>query len=122
MPIKAIELKGLQAVLELSKITSVRVSKRFIHLDELEDGSWRLTYNPNQIPDLELLQGITLEKGRCVLEGIEQQLDLKVVAINTTMNLIHFDEGNNGKWKLLYNSERFPEFGKLTCLEVIREN
>lgn len=48
---RAIEIEGTEHVLELSKATAVRTSKRMIHLDELSDGTWRLIYNGEMIPD-----------------------------------------------------------------------
>ena len=48
---RAIKINGLDMTLELSKATAVRTSKQMIHLDQLPDGSWRLIYNENLIPD-----------------------------------------------------------------------
>jgi hypothetical protein len=48
---RAIELVGTDIVLELSKVTAVRTQQRMIHLDQLQDGSWRLIYNGEHIPD-----------------------------------------------------------------------
>jgi hypothetical protein len=48
---RAIKLTGTDLVLELSKVTAVKTSQRMIHLDELPDGTWRLIFNGNMIPD-----------------------------------------------------------------------
>jgi hypothetical protein len=48
---RAIEIEGTGIVLELSKATEVKTSKQMIHLDQLDDGTWRLIYNGNLIPD-----------------------------------------------------------------------
>lgn len=48
---RAIELIGTSLVLELSKVTAVRTKQRMIHLDELSDGTWRMIYNGEHIPD-----------------------------------------------------------------------
>jgi len=48
---RAIEIEGTDIVLELSKATAVRTDKQMIHLDQLNDGTWRLIYNGNLIPD-----------------------------------------------------------------------
>lgn len=37
--------------LEISKATTVKSSKDFIHLDKLNDGTWRLIWSENLIPD-----------------------------------------------------------------------
>ncbi len=48
---RAIQIEGTDITLELSKATAVRTDKNMIHLDELADGTWRLIYNGNLIPD-----------------------------------------------------------------------
>lgn len=48
---RAIELVGTNIVLELSKVTAVRTKQRMLHLDELADGTWRMIYNGEHIPD-----------------------------------------------------------------------
>jgi hypothetical protein len=48
---RTIFIDGLNMELELSKVASVKTDKKMIHLDELKDGTWRLIYNGNMIPD-----------------------------------------------------------------------
>jgi hypothetical protein len=48
---RAIEIEGLDEILELSKATAIRTDKQMIHLDKMDDGTWRLIYNSNLIPD-----------------------------------------------------------------------
>lgn len=48
---RAIELVGTDIILELSKVTAVKTKQRMIHLDELTDGTWRMIYNGEHIPD-----------------------------------------------------------------------
>ena len=57
---RAIELTGTDIVLELSKATSVKTDTNMIHLDQLPDGTWRLIYNKNLIPDFSLIQALTI--------------------------------------------------------------
>lgn len=57
---RAIELVGTNVVLELSKATSVKTNKGMIHLDELDDGTWRLIYNGNIIPDFSLIESFKI--------------------------------------------------------------
>lgn len=57
---RAIELVGTDNVLELSKVTAVRTRNRMIHLDELPDGTWRLIYNGDMIPDFSLMTGLKI--------------------------------------------------------------
>ena len=37
--------------LVLSKATSINSSQQMINLDQMKDGTWRLIYNENLIPD-----------------------------------------------------------------------
>lgn len=48
---RAIEIVGTDIILELSKVTAVRTKQRMLHLDELPDGTWRMIYNGEYIPD-----------------------------------------------------------------------
>ena len=48
---RAIEVEGTDEVLILSKATAVKTKQNMIHLDQLPDGTWRLIYNGNMIPD-----------------------------------------------------------------------
>lgn len=57
---RAIRLEGLDQVLELSKATAAKTSKNMIHFDQLEDGTWRLIYNANMIPDFTKLLAFTI--------------------------------------------------------------
>jgi hypothetical protein len=57
---RAILLEGIDVELELSKVTAVRTSKQMIHLDELNDGTWRLIYNSNLIPDITKIEGFKI--------------------------------------------------------------
>ena len=53
---RAIELVGTGMVLELSKATSVKTDSNMIHFDQLPDGTWRLIYNKNLIPDFSQIE------------------------------------------------------------------
>lgn len=57
---RAIGLQGTDLVLELSKVTAVKTSQRMIHLDELPDGTWRLIYNGNHIPDFSKIESLVM--------------------------------------------------------------
>jgi hypothetical protein len=57
---RSILLEGIDVELELSKVTAVRTSKQMIHLDQLNDGTWRLIYNSNLIPDITKIEGFTI--------------------------------------------------------------
>jgi hypothetical protein len=57
---RAIKIEGTGEELELSKATAVRTTKRMIHLDELPDGTWRLIYNGNMIPDFTKVESLRI--------------------------------------------------------------
>lgn len=57
---RSIKLVGLDQELVLSKATAVKTDKNMIHLDQLPDGTWRLIYNANMIPDFTQLQSLTV--------------------------------------------------------------
>ena len=57
---RAIELEGINQVLELSKVTAVKTKNNMIHLDQLEDGTWRLIYNGNMIPDFSVIKSFKI--------------------------------------------------------------
>lgn len=57
---RAITLDGLDQELILSKATAIKTDKNMIHLDQLPDGTWRLIYNANMIPDFTKLTSLTI--------------------------------------------------------------
>lgn len=57
---RAIELTGTDLVLELSKVTAVKTNTNMIHFDQLPDGTWRIIYNGNMIPDFSLISAFTV--------------------------------------------------------------
>lgn len=50
-PFRAILIEGTDELLVLSKATAVKTKQNMIHFDQLPDGTWRLIYNGNMIPD-----------------------------------------------------------------------
>ena len=58
---RAIEIEGIDLILELSKVTSIRKTQaKMIHLDQLNDGSWRLIYHEDIIPDLAKVKSLKI--------------------------------------------------------------
>jgi hypothetical protein len=57
---RTIALKGLDMVLELTKVTTINGSTNMIHLDQLKDGTWRLIYNRDMIPDFTKLESLDI--------------------------------------------------------------
>jgi ribosomal protein L6P/L9E len=62
-------------------------------------------------------------KRSIVLKGIDKELVLsKATAVKTNTNMIHLDELPDGTWRLIYNGNLIPDFSKIECLQIIREN
>ena len=58
---RAIELTGTDSEpLEVSKATAVKTNKRFIHFDELDDGTWRSMWSPDLIPDFSKIEALAV--------------------------------------------------------------
>lgn len=57
---RAIEINGIDKVLELSKVTAIKTDKKMIELTELPDGTWRLIYSTSVIPDIKDVNGFTI--------------------------------------------------------------
>lgn len=122
MTYRAIEISGLDVTLRLSKVTSIKVAgKSFIHFDELDDGTWRMTYNSLHIRDTTKVQSFYFGGGKLQIDGVDGAEDISMVAIKTTARMIHLDQLKDGRWKLLYNKEQFPRMEKASGLAIIRE-
>ncbi len=57
---RAIEVEGTDLVLELSKATAIQGKKRMIHLDELDDGTWRLIFSKDLISDFSEIKSLKI--------------------------------------------------------------
>jgi len=58
---RILKFNGLDQEATLSKVSEINVSdKEFIYLDKLKDGSWRLCYTANTIPDIRCLDSIEI--------------------------------------------------------------
>lgn len=57
---RAVELVGLEKELELSKVTEVKVAKKFIELTEMPDGTWRMIYSSSAISDISKLESMRI--------------------------------------------------------------
>jgi hypothetical protein len=57
---RAIEIKGTDIVLELSKASAIQGKKRMIHLDELEDGTWRLIFSKDLVSDFSEIESLNI--------------------------------------------------------------
>lgn len=59
---RAIKIEGVsEEELVISKVAKVKLQNdSFIHLDQLKDGTWRLLYTENLIPDFTKVQALTV--------------------------------------------------------------
>lgn len=57
---RSVEIVGTGLVLELSKATAVKTTQNMIHFDQLPDGTWRMIYNKNMIPDFTLVESLKI--------------------------------------------------------------
>lgn len=57
---RAIKIEGIDKELELSRAVRVKTTKSMIHFDQLKDGTWRLTYSANVIPDFSKVKSLKI--------------------------------------------------------------
>lgn len=57
---RTLRINGLGLNLDLTKCVSVKTKNNMIHFDELPDGSWRLIYNGNMIPDFTKIESFEI--------------------------------------------------------------
>lgn len=57
---RSVDLVGTGIILELSKATAVKTKQNMIHFDELPDGTWRLIYNGDMIPDFTKIEAFKI--------------------------------------------------------------
>ena len=53
---------GSELKLQLSRATMVRSAKQMIHLDRLDDGTWRLIWSGVTIPDFTAVRSLRMER------------------------------------------------------------
>jgi hypothetical protein len=128
---RALEIVGTGVTLELSKVTAVRLRARMIYFDELPDGTWRLTYNSEMIPDYTVITALTLANlvgkklrdASVTLEGLGVTLPIsKACAIDSPARMIQFDLLRDGTWLMLYSRDLMPDIAQVTALKLIRED
>jgi hypothetical protein len=60
---------------------------------------------------------------KCVLDGTDITLELsKATAIQGKKRMIHFDELEDGTWRLIFSKDLIEDFSKIKSFEMIREN
>ncbi len=57
------------------------------------------------------------------LEGTDIELELsKATAIQGKSKMIHFDELDDGTWRLIFSKDMIKDFSEIKSFEIIREN
>lgn len=121
---RAIELEGIGKTLELSIVTSVKLSNRgLIHLDELSDGTWRLIYNKLNFPDLTLIESLDINKDSIQVVGTDIVLPTSKPALMRNSNqMILLEEGKSGVWQLKFSLDHMPNYAEIKRFKFIRED
>jgi hypothetical protein len=61
--IQVIQMGGGGEQLKLSKVTAIGIKgKQMLHLDQLDDGTWRLIYSKEIIPDIQKVLGFNIKR------------------------------------------------------------
>lgn len=129
---RAIAIEGTDLTLELSIATGLNLGKEtLLHLDKLEDGTWRITYDTTLVPDFTLVTAITLQNvtgkklvdASVTFEGTWVTLPLaKAQGIEAPEQRIHLEKTKGGGWMLLYSRDLLPDISAVRGLRIIRED
>ena len=57
---RSIQILGTDQELDLSRVVEVRVAKKFLMLENLPDGTFRLTYSKSLIDDIQKVSGFII--------------------------------------------------------------
>lgn len=57
---RIVRLKGTDIELNISKAVAVKTASNMIHFDQLKDGTWRIIYNGNMIPDFSKIESFDI--------------------------------------------------------------
>lgn len=137
---KSIELVGVGTVLPLSKGTGLHIKKKLFHLDQLTDGSWRVTFTASLLPDGDdVLQGVSIAvKGKEAEASFQYNDGHDPLAMRITKlapivprkdqpkdvpmpQMLHLEQMDDGNWRLLYSKSLVPDIKVLSQLKIQRE-
>lgn len=135
MTYRAVRIKGLPKDLILTKATVLKHKtprKNLFYLEEMADGTWRMTYTIG-LGDCQDLKKIIFEEPNAPIakgkppvaikfDGWGKELPFtKINRISRKTGIIYMDEQPDGNWSLLF-SEEFPDLRKGFEMEIIRED
>lgn len=127
------ELVGTGVILPISRGTLLDVTRRFLHMDELDDGTWRITVSKSlseTITAIEEIRIVDATNPRSVLEfiGVPWRAPVQqIVSLGSApgrKGMIHFDDNGKGMWKvLMYVPSIAPSvLGKVDVFKINRED
>jgi hypothetical protein len=129
---RAIAIEGTDIALELTLATGLKLGKETLfHLDQLENGTWRITHDTTLLPALTSLSAITLKNvggkklvdASITFEGLDITLPLsKVHGIEAPEKRIHLEKTKTGSWMLLYSRDLIPDISVVSALRFLRED
>ena len=121
---RKIKLEGINKEVVLSKSTGLKIKKHLWHLDELDDGTYRIQYNNEMIPDHTKLKSIDFDGDKISFRGLGIHSTISkrssIAAKKPTLQLEYDDKTET--WKLLYDRTFVPDITKLTSLVMVRES
>jgi hypothetical protein len=104
------ELVGTGVILPISRGTLLDVTRRFLHMDELDDGTWRITVSKSLSETITAIEEIRItgvSNPRSMLDfiGIPWRAPVQqIVCLGGApgrKGMIHFDDNGKGMWKVL---------------------
>jgi len=88
--------------LKLSKATAVKTTKEMIHLDKLDDGTWRLIYNENLIEDFSKVKTLQVIREHQLLKNKSEYEEFTYYLKDDKTVLHGLYKYDNGKLKVEY--------------------
>lgn len=142
---RSIQITGAGLTLEITKAAVLHLSRPFFHLDELEDGTWRMTYSSALIEGDNKLDFISFDHLNDpskksaqpmfmylkLLDGKNKHLPIRQLRLKKCHGVprevlprfIHID-GNvkNEDWKLIYSNNLILDLPSVKGFLMVRED
>lgn len=129
-------IDGTGQEFQISRYTVVDVRKDIFHLDELADGTWRLTVSKSMIDPKEsivrrlVIRGLENGKPRH-MRGLSAhpswtKFAFEIKRINGIPSpngrCLQFESNiDNNTWRILYSNELIPDLSKFTGVTITKE-
>jgi hypothetical protein len=118
----------------ISKATGLKINAKMFHLDELDDGTWRIQYNGIMIPDMPKLKSLEfdgleiskkpLENGKVIWHGLGITSKItKVTAVRGKHRYIHLDHDQAADtYRMLYHDGLIKDISAFKGLNFLRQD